>query len=111
MASNNEKDISEVISELSRIDDAAENVLIHTESNKQAYDEKNKKRIAKYNNELQKEIKTQLAEYEKALRSNRNKDLIALREETTQTITSLDEWYKNNHSEIAQNILASFIKE
>ena len=111
MASNIENDIGQVISELSRIDDAAENVLIHTEANKQAYDEKIKKNTAKFDKELDISIKAQLGQYETELKTANDNELNTLRKEIEHSIQELDDWYKNNHSEVAKNILNDFIKE
>lgn len=111
MASNVENDISQVISELSKIDDAAENVLIHTEANKKAYDEKIEKNTAKFDKELDISIMTQLNQYETEIKAANAKELNTLRKEIEQTITQLDDWYEKNHSEIARNIVNDFIKE
>ena len=111
MASNIENDIGKIISELSRIDDAAANVLTHMEANKQAYDEKIAKDTAKFDKKLEADITSQLTQYEANLKEETDKELDNIRKEIKQSLTELDNWYEKNHSKVAKDIVNDFIKE
>lgn len=111
MVSNMENDFSQVIAELTKIDDAAENVLSNTESAKQAYSDKIKQETDQFDKELESNIKKILAEYENNIRNENEASLSVIRKETEQNINDLESWYNENHASIVKEIVADFIKE
>lgn len=111
MVSNTENDFSKVIAELSRIDEVAEKVLINNEADKQAYSDKINAESAKFDKELEENIRKKIQNYEKDVENELNNSLNLIRSETNQAINDLETWYNKNHTLVASNIVAEFIKE
>ena len=111
MVSNTENDFSSVIAELSRIDEVAEKVLINNEADKQAYADKINAESIQFDKELEENIRKKLSDYEKATQNELNNSLNLIRGETNQAINDLDLWYNKNHTLVANEIVAEFIKE
>lgn len=111
MATNNDNDISQIIAELSKIDNAAENVLTNIDADKQAYSDKIKNMTTDFDTDLEDNIRKQLSDYESSLKQKNRNELDAIREETNHSINALELWYEKNHSSVAQDIVNSFVKE
>ena len=111
MVSNIENNFSKVIAELSRIDDVAEKVLINNEADKQAYSEKINKESAKFDKELEESTRKKISDYTDKTSLDLNNSLDLIRKETKQAIDDLETWYKKNHTLVAKEIVAEFIKE
>ena len=111
MMSNTENDFSKIISELSRIDDVAEKVLINSEADKKAYSDKINAESAQFDKELEENIRKKLSDYEDDIESKLTNSLNHIRRETDQAINDLEAWYNENHNLVADEIVAELIKE
>ncbi len=103
--------IDQVIAELSKIDDAAARVLSNSEADKEAYATEIKQKIKDFDEKLDETTKKELAEFEAKLQADKDAELARSRVETMQTLSKMDEWFENNHTALANQIVNDLTKE
>ena len=102
--------IEQVIAELSKIDNAAENILLQTEKEKEKYDEEIKQKTLKYDKELETVIKNKLSAYESKLKKETQTYMDKLQKDTDSSIKKLEDAYNKNHTKWAKDILNNLLK-
>lgn len=101
--------IEQVITELSKIDAAAENILEQVEKEKEEYAHGMNQKTAGFDKSLEDDIHKELSSYEAKLLKENNVYLDKLQKDTDAKIKKLEEAYSKFHTTWAREILQSLI--
>lgn len=103
--------MSDVISELSKIEDAASDILKDTEIFQKEYAQKIEGEKAQFDEDLAKKTKEHLDQIGASLEKKNKEEINILKEEGQHELDSLEKTFEENHSKWAQDVLSSLIKE
>lgn len=103
--------IEQMITELSKIDSATENIFVQTEKEKEQYAADLKKKTEKFNKELEDDIQNQLSLYESELIKENNIFIEKLQKDTESSIKKMELSYNKHHTEWAKSIVNTLLKQ
>lgn len=106
-----ELQIEQIISELSKIDNASESIISSANVEKDNYAKKLEQEKEVFDTGLQKELERQLAEYSKSLETENSKVIKQMRSNTEAELKKLEDSYMANHTHIAASIFNKLTKE
>lgn len=101
--------IEQVIAELSKIDNAAEDILLQTEKEKEKYDEEIQKKTLQYDESVEAGINEKLSAYEAMLKKDSQSYMDKLQKDTDSNIKKLEEAYNRHHTKWANDILKALL--
>lgn len=106
-----EYQIEHVISELAKIDNAAESIITSADVDKSNYASEIDKKTIEFDKQLEDNVKKSLDEFKGKLQSDNDRVLKQMRANTEIDLKKLEEAYNLNHTKMAQSIFADLIKE
>lgn len=106
-----ELQIEQIISELSKIDNASESIISSANVEKDNYAKKLEQEKKVFDTGLQKELEGQLAAYRKNLETENSKVIKQMRSNTETELKKLEDSYTANHTCIAASIFDRLTKE
>lgn len=106
-----ELQVEQVISELSKIDNATENVINSSTEEKDEYMKKIQQEKEAFDSNLDHKLQEHLNEYRQKLTQDNAQVLSNQRAETEDIINNLEASFKKMHTSIAMNILTELTKE
>lgn len=103
--------IEQVIAELSKIDNAAENILLQTETEKEKYDREIEEKTRKYDEKIETDIQNKLSAYESKLEKESQIYMDKLQKDTDSSIKKLEDSYNKNHTKWSKDILNTLLEQ
>lgn len=103
--------IDEVIGEIFKIESAALGIQSDTEREKEDYAAMIEHKIKEFDEQLAEETKEKIQNLKRQLKADKEKELLAMRNDISGYTSKLDVLYEANHEEWVRNIVESIIKE
>lgn len=105
-----EYQVEQVISELSKIDNASESIITSTDVEKTNYAKEIDEKTILFEKNLEEDMRTSLEEYRNKLGQDNDKVLKQMRTNTEKDLEKIDSAYNKNHAELAKEIFNKLIK-
>ena len=106
-----EYQVEQVISELSKIDNASESIITSADVEKENYAKEMNQKTLDFDGKLEEDTKRHLEEFKVKLQADNDKILKQMRTNTEKDLQKLETAFNANHTEMAQHIFAELIKE
>lgn len=105
-----ELQVNQVIEELSKIDSAAEALILSSDQDKAAYSGATDAKKAEYEDSLKTKMNLNIDAYRTRMQSEHNQILTNYRKETEETLRALDASYQKHHTDWAKKIFQQIIE-
>lgn len=105
-----EYQVEQVISELSKIDNASESIITSTDVEKTNYAKEIDEKTILFEKNLEEDMRISLEEYRNKLGQDNDKILKQMRTNTEKDLEKIDSAYNKNHAELAKEIFNKLIK-
>lgn len=102
--------MEEVIRKLSEIERTAKRIMEGAQQEKEALAEESKKHLADYDNMKEAEISAKIQEIRSTLEKDKENQLNSLRHQTEEFIEAMDQYYEENHKQLAESIYQRILK-
>lgn len=106
-----EYQVEQVISELSKIDNASESILTSADKEKEDYAEEMSEKTKSLDLELKADAQKYIENFKNRLQADNEKLLNQLRANTEKDLQKLDDAFNKNHTKMAEDIFTRLIKE
>lgn len=106
-----EYQVEQVISELSKIDNASESILTSADKEKEDYANEISLKTKSLDLELKADAQKYIENFKDKLQTDNEKILSQLRANTEKDLQKLDDAFNKNHTKMAKDIFARLIKE
>ena len=103
--------MEEVMKRLYEIESAATSIMEHADLQKKKLEQEMAEKTAAFDTQLAEKTAAQISKIKEKLNAQINRELEQQRISTEKLLAELDSIYNNTHSQLAQQIVASLIKE
>jgi hypothetical protein len=100
-----------VVNQLSKIEAAAQKIMSDTTTQKEELSRKMNEQMKKYDEQVDIQTSDALSKLQEELKIKQKQNLLILKSSTEQAVANMETEYLTNHTQIAENLLKTLIRE